>query len=588
MNPNRDQVNAELARVLRSRTFARSQRARDLLLYLGGSLCDGGAARLKESVIALDVFGRDAATYDSTNDGIVRVSVNRLRELLDRYYSDEGRGNDLRIEIQRGGYVPIVRRHTPAALPAMPRIAVLPLANFTGQPDAEALCDGLSEDIIDVMTRLPDVRVIARTSSFRYKNANRDVREIATELAVDALLEGSVQLDGTQLKVTAQLVLGTDGSHLWSHVFTFARDERHVLLDALIDLMLRSLTTGHVAQTPRVVVRNTAPQVQGLIDQARGLNVTQTPENLALAEAMATRATELDPHHADAWFVLAMVRYSRRSVLSSEPSADQGDTEAALDRAVALDPGNAQARSLSAYTTICNQRQWALGLARAQEAVALAPNHGGVHARLGFIYLALGRFADATTTYEHVLTLDPLAPPARYHHALTLMAGDRLSESRRAIDDARRLLGESAFYFDTLCTWLELAGEPAQSLRTAELALQRFPTAAPLVFHAGFAEASLGRLDTARTHFAQFERLRDGAKHFAKAYIESGGNDDAAFFEHVRAVAVPTEPLQLLLPCQPTFRRYHSDPRWQALLATMNYPATPRYDAAKISPTQGA
>ena len=119
MNPNRDQVNAELARVLRSRTFARSQRARDLLLYLGGSLCDGGAARLKESVIALDVFGRDAATYDSTNDGIVRVSVNRLRELLDRYYSDEGRGNDLRIEIPRGGYVPIVRRHTPAALPIL-------------------------------------------------------------------------------------------------------------------------------------------------------------------------------------------------------------------------------------------------------------------------------------------------------------------------------------------------------------------------------------------------------------------------------------------------------------------------------------
>ena len=575
MNPNRDEVNAELARVLRSRAFARSQRARDLLLYLVSSLHDGGTTRLKESVIALDVFGRDAATYDSTNDGIVRVSVNRLRELLDRYYGDEGRSNGLRIEIQRGGYVPIVRRNTPAGLLAKPRIAVLPLANFTGRSDEDALCDGLSEDIIDAMTRLPDVRVIARTSSFRYKNANRDVREIATELAVDALLEGSVQLDGAQLKVTAQLVLGSDGSHQWSHVFTFARDERHVLLDALIDLMLRSLTLGAVADAPHVVARNTAPQVQGLIDQARGLNVTQTPENLALAEAMATRATELDPQHADAWFVLAMVRYSRRSVLSSEPTLDQGDAEAALEQAIALDPGSAQARSLSAYTTICNQRQWALGLARAQEAVALAPNHGGVNARLGFIYLSLGRFADATAIYEHVLTLDPLAPPARYHHALTLMVGDRLAESRRAIDDARRLLGESAFYFDTLCTWLELAGEHAQSLRTAELALQRFPTAAQLVFHAGFAEARLGDLSAARTRYPQFSRLRDGARHFAIACVESGGADDAAFFEHVRAVAVPTEPLQLLLPCQPAFRRHHGDPRWQALLAAMNYPAAP-------------
>ncbi len=575
MNPSREEINAELARVLRSRAFARSQRARDLLLFLVGSLQDGGTTRLKESVIALDVFGRDPATYDSTSDGIVRVSVNRLRDLLDRYYGDEGRGNGVRIEIQRGGYVPIVRRNTPTGLPAKPRIAVLPLANFTGQADQEALCDGLSEDIIDAMTRLPDVRVIARTSSFRYKNTSRDVRQIATELAVDALLEGSVQLDGAQLRVTAQLVLGADGSHLWSHAFTFARDERHVLLDALIDLMLRSLAVASAGDAPLAPPRTTAPAAQSLIDQARGLNITQTPENLALAEAMAARATELDPLHADAWFVLAMVRYSRHSVLANVSADSSGDSEVALERALALDPGNAQACSLSAYTAICSRRQWAAGLARAQQAVALAPNHGGINGRLAFIYLSLGRTGESIATYEHVLALDPLAPPARYHHVLALMVGGRLDEARRAIDDARRLLGESASYFDSLCTWLELAGEPAQSLRIAGLAMQQYPSAPPLAYHAGHAEAVLGDLDAGRRRYGQFSGLRSGARHFATAYVESGGTDDAAFFAQACAVAAPGEPLQLLLPCQPAFRRHHADPRWQALLATMNYPTAP-------------
>lgn len=155
----------------------------------------------------------DAATYDSATDGIVRVSVNRLRDLLDRYYGDEGAHAALRFEIQRGVYVPIIRRATPPGLPPLPRINVLPLANFTGYPDFDPLCDGLTEDIIDAMTRVPDTRIIARTSSFRFKGQALDVRDIAQALNVDALLEGSVQQVGVRLRVTAQLVLGSDGSH---------------------------------------------------------------------------------------------------------------------------------------------------------------------------------------------------------------------------------------------------------------------------------------------------------------------------------------------------------------------------------------
>ena len=215
--------------------------------------------------------------------------------------------------------------------------------------------------------------------------------------------------------------------------------------------------------------------MQSLIDQARGLNVTQTPENLALAEAMATAPPSFlirnmqMPGLCWQWCATPVGQCSRAS--RHRIGVTPNSRWSARLRSIQKMHRRARCRPTPPSAT----RAVGAGLMRAQEAVALAPNHGGVNARLGFIYLALGRFADAIATYEHVLTLDPLAPPARYHHALTLMAGDRLNESRRAIDDGRRSPGESAFYFDTLCTWLELTGEYAQSLRTAGTRCNAFP-----------------------------------------------------------------------------------------------------------------
>jgi tetratricopeptide (TPR) repeat protein len=192
-----------------------------------------------------------------------------------------------------------------------------------------------------------------------------------------------------------------------------------------VDIMLRALgkrvpdSVGDAAEGENL--REVPVEAQRLIDQARGLNVTQVPDNLAYAETLAQRATELAPDHADAWFVLAMVRYSRRSMfLSPLPGQRFASVRDALDRALALDPQNAQAISLSAYLLITDELRWAEALARAERAVSMAPNHGGVTGRLAFIQLSFGDFEAALKTYAHVFSLDPLAPPARYHYALAL------------------------------------------------------------------------------------------------------------------------------------------------------------------------
>ena len=577
-----DEIEAELVRVLESRSFGRSARQRVLLRYLVDARNAVSSARLKESTIALDVFDRDAATYDSASDGIVRVSVNRLRDLLDRYYNDEGARAPLRFEIQRGGYVPIIRRATPTGLPPLPRIAVLPLANFTGNPDNEALCDGLTEDIIDAMTRVPDTRIIARTSSFRFKGQALDVREIAQALNVDALLEGSVQQVGDRLRVTAQLVLGGDGSHLWSHAFYCVPEERESLQLAIVDIMLRALgkrmpSNDSDAENFEQTVREIPVEAQRLIDQARGLNVTQVPDNLAYAETLAQRATELVPNHADAWFVLAMVRYSRRSAFLS-PLAGQSlaSTSVALNRALELDGKNTQAISLSAYLLITEELRWTDALERARYSVTLAPNHGGVNGRLAFIELSFGDFDAAVKTYAHVFSLDPLAPPARYHYALALAFAGRIDEALRCIDAGVDALGESIMQRETKCVVLEITNDVHVASAYAEATLALYPTATSIVMHAAYCRAASGELSSARALCDRHAQTAQSAQRYVRMVVESGGEDTDAFFEHAMALAESQPPQIMQLPAHPIFRRHHADPRWGQLMSKIKFPMTKR------------
>jgi len=575
--PSDDLIEAELARVLNSRSFGRSARQRTLLHYLVTARRTSDVSRLKESTIALDVFGRDASTYDSSTDGIVRVSINRLRDLLDRYYEDEGARASLRFEIQRGGYVPILRRATPTGLPRSPRIAVLPLANFTGNPDNEALCDGLTEDIIDALTRVPDARIIARTSSFRFKGQSLDTRDIARTLDVDAILEGSVQQVGDRLRVTAQLILGSDGTHLWSHAFYCVAEERESLQLAIVDIMLRALgkrVPGSVVDAADGENSREVPvEAQRLIDQARGLNVTQVPDNLAYAETLAQRATELAPDHADAWFVLAMVRYSRRSMfLSPLPGQRFASVRDALDRALELDPQNAQAISLSAYLLITDELRWAEALARAERAVSMAPNHGGVTGRLAFIQLSFGDFEAALKTYAHVFSLDPLAPPARYHYALALAYAGRVDEAVRCIDAGSLALGESILQRETMCAVLEMAGDLDAASAYAEATLALYPASTSIAMHAAYCRAARGDRTGAQTLRERLINAASGPQHYVHMYIDSGSGDTDSFFNHAMAVADAHEPQVLLLPAHPIFRRHHSDPRWPLLLDKIRFP----------------
>ncbi len=411
-------IRQALADTLASRTFARAVRSRSLLQYLVEAKLADQSVRLKESSIAVDVFGRTPAAFDGDADGIVRVSINRLREQLERYYSDEGRAAAFKFEIPRGSYVPIIRRTAPQPLPAMPRIVVLPLANFTGDDTNEALCDGLTDDMIDALARLHTVQVLARTSSFRFKNVSKDIREIATELDAHFVLEGSVQEVGSRLRLTAQMIVAADGTHLWSHSFESDAENRANLQSQLIDLMRRSIEPAVDAQRQKLGAPDAAAanvsmstNAEAMLAYHRGLYAYRqdTVSSLATAAEQLSTAVALDPGFARAHAALAKIWWARGNA-GAEPLAAASHRAFESSRlAHQLAPLDPVVLAAHGYLTFFVAYEPKAARALAARAVQLGPHCIEAHLFQAKLCTYLQSFDEARKSIVIAKLIDPLS-----------------------------------------------------------------------------------------------------------------------------------------------------------------------------------
>lgn len=566
-------IEDELQRVLRSRAFARSVRSRDLLRYLVDRHNTQDVDRLKEAIIAIDVFKRSAGSFDGDRDGIVRVSINRLRDHLDRFYKLEADGCRLRFEIPRGSYAPIIRRTTPGGLPDRPRIAVLPLVNMTGDSRNEATCDGLTEDLIDALAQVPELRITARTSCFRYKGVAIDVRSIARELDVDALLEGSVQRVGEQVRVTAQLVMGNDGTHLWSHAFEAATDDRHLLQQSLRELVVRSISpteSDHAAQQlPRLEAR-----ARYLIEQARMLNMTQLPENMDRAERLAYEATEQAPGSVEAWFVLAMVRYSRYAVWSAGESQSLVSIVAALDRARHIQDDFPQALSLAAYVVLVRELDWNEALSLAARAAKGAPSHAGILGRLGAVHLMRSEWRASIAAYRECVACDPYAPPAYTGLAMALSFAKEHEQAHALLDEAAKRCGDSLYLREASIVASLHSGDFTRAHTLAEDATARAADGWRFEFRIAQALAGLG--DTNDAHATLRRAARSApARHvaFLRTMVLALGDDSDACIESAISAIRERTPASLWLMADPLINRHRTAARWNELWQEARYDA---------------
>ena len=304
-------------------------RALDLLSALAAR---GGALVSKDELL------EDVWPGAIVEDNALQAQISAVRKALggeaERLVTVHGRGYRLRIE-------DIANR---AAAPvAASSVGVLPFANLTGDPGKAYLADGMAEELIGTLARVPGLKVPARTSSFAYKGRDLDARTIARELGVATVLEGSLRAAGERLRLTVQLIDAATGFHLWAENYDRTMTDLLVLQDELA----RAIATALRRELgPRTGATGNAEAMR-LVLKARSASRSLTPKGMDEAVRLARAALELDQNFAKAWESLAGSTFVR----SSWGFADRDRFEEARDyaeRAVALDPGLSGARAILA------------------------------------------------------------------------------------------------------------------------------------------------------------------------------------------------------------------------------------------------
>jgi adenylate cyclase len=322
-------------------------------------------------------------------------------------------------------------------LPDKPSLAVLPFTNLSSDPEQEYFSDGITEDLITELSRLSGLFVIARHSTFTYKEKAVKVQEVSRELGVRYVLEGSVRKIGERVRITAQLVNATTGHHLWAERYDRPLQDIFALQDEIVQKIVTTLKLQLSLWEQGHLVRKTTDNLEAYDFYLRGVEYfyRSTQETNAQARQMFEQALALDPQYAETY---ARLGWNYSMGWTSQWSQDPQDLEQAFElvqKALARDPFLPLAHRVLGWVSLW-RKQYAQAIAAAKRAVALAPNDAEGYARLGEILNFAGRPEEAIRMVEKAMRLNPRSPAVylfylghaycltgRYEEAIAVLKG---------------------------------------------------------------------------------------------------------------------------------------------------------------------
>lgn len=238
-------VQRQLERVLASGGFRRCVQLSRFLRFAVDQALAGQNGASKETSIGVEIFGR-RPDYDPGADPVVRVEARRLRHKLTEYYEHEGREDPVRIDLPKGGYLPVFDV-SPEGVAEPRSMAVLPFADRSPERSLEALSDGLTARLIARLTACEGLRLVSSTSVFQFKNCAQDARKIGEVLNAALMLEGSLRRAAKRFRCDTQLISASDGLHLWAGSFDSAQRNRFAVEDEFAERIAQGVrgVTGH-------------------------------------------------------------------------------------------------------------------------------------------------------------------------------------------------------------------------------------------------------------------------------------------------------------------------------------------------------
>lgn len=314
-------------------------------------------------------------------------------------------------------------------------IAVLPFANMSGDPEQQYFSDGVSEELLNVLAKIPDLLVVARTSSFQFRGEDRDIIDIGEQLNVGLVLEGSIRKAGDQVRITAQLIDARNGFHLWSETYDRELENIFALQDEISVAIVESLR-GHLELEVEAVPRVTAAASTEAHDaflRGRYLIVQRTPSTVESAIREFEKAISLDPGYALAHAELSMAIGILQFFSGENLTEASARAAPHAERAMELDPALAEAHAATGYI-LYKRGSIEDALTHFRHAIQINPNYSWAHLTIGRLLGDLGRYAEYFVATETALRLDPLSIPARFWYVVGLLERNRLDEAEREME----------------------------------------------------------------------------------------------------------------------------------------------------------
>ena len=468
------------------------------------------------------------------------------------------------------------RREVTSGTPQIRSLAVLPLQNLSADRAQEYFSDGMTDALITDLAQIGSLKVISRTSSMQYKQTNRSLPEIARELNVDGIVEGTVQRSGDRVRITAQLIYGPADKHLWAN--SYERDMRDIFgleRDVTEDIARQvkaQITTEHqagVAQPRPVNLDALEAYLEGNFHLNKGL-MGARDEELGIAGKYFQKAIDADPTFAPAYIGLAEAHHN----LFWPSSEDFAIMKASAEKALELAPTSSVAHE-EMSTSKFEDRDWAGAEEESRRAIALNPNSASAHDSLGKCLDTIGKLDEGWKEYEIAQELDPnqdhlscaLNIRGQHDRAIELL---RKSAERRP-DDAviHYFLAENYARKGLYKEWDQELGQSMTLIGLPEVASR---------IHRAFVTS--GYLGALRQEAVEVERLyAKGQGYFPGVLAETYailGDKDRAFYwlgqgcEHWHMAI--SDPILRSLKVDPGFASLRSDPRYKDMLRCMGLP----------------
>jgi TolB-like protein/cytochrome c-type biogenesis protein CcmH/NrfG len=447
-----------------------------------------------------------------------------------------------------------------AFAPDAKSIAVLPFVNMSEDAGNAFFADGISEELLNLLAKIPELQVVARTSSFSFKGKDADIATVGRKLNVAHVLEGSVRKSGNRVRITAQLVRTSDSMHLWSETYDRTLDDIFAVQDEIAGAVVGQLKLKLLGEAPRTTAVN--PEAYALFLQARQLSRQFSAAGFEQGNALYEQALALDPGYAAALSALAR-NYSDQAAYGLRP-IDEGNRLArdVAARALALDPGSAQAHATLGDIAMFYDGDSRAAAAHYQRALALEPANTDIISSAGYFAQSIGRQDMAIELVSYASQHDPLNPTGHFRLGYLYTYAGRLDESiaslRRALElnpaslAARFFLGLALLLQgDAHAALVEMQQETNESFRLIGLVP---------VYHA------LGRNADSDAALAELIASKEQLTSYNIAYLLAWrGEADRAFAWLDKAVANHDAGLAEIV-AQPLFAAIREDPRWLPFL----------------------